>query len=161
MHTPVSALEALAAPAPLTLGQVALLDLHKCPILDGRIDDLNATAYALWLLSLPLEEAVHAAHFPERAILWAQEVGVEGYNARLVAALGAIKAFYHMLPKAESGEETVKKNSACGGAGTATSPRLSSSCAARTGGRFATLFRRFLPCRRRSCTGATPKARPA
>ena len=162
MHTPVPALEALAAPAPLTLGQVALLDLYKCPILDGEIDDLNATAFALYLLSMPLEDAVHAAHFPERAIAWVDGIGVEGYNSRLVDALGAIKAFYHMLPKPESGEDgdegDLKKNSASGGAATETSPKSSRSSAAPTGGRFATFFRRFLPSRWRSSTAASPRA---
>lgn len=160
MHTPAPALEALVAPAPLSLGQVALLDLYKCPILDGKIDDLNATAFALWLLSMPLEDAVRAARFPDRAIAWVDDIGVDGYNARLVDALGAIKAFYHMLPKEESGDDdadSLKKNSASGGAATATSRKSSSSSAASTGGRFATFFRRFLPCKWRSSTAATPK----
>ena len=157
MHTPDKALEALAAPAPLTLGQVALLDLYKLPILDGKIDDLNATAFALWLLSMPLEQAVAEAHFPEKAIIWAEKVGVEEYNDRLVAASNAIARFYGMLPKAESGEDEdglkgLKKKSA--GAGTATSPRSSSSSAAPTAGRFITFFRRLLPSRWRSSTGA-------
>ena len=47
MHTPAKALEAMVAPAKLTLGQVALLDLYKCPILEGNIEDVNATAFAL------------------------------------------------------------------------------------------------------------------
>ena len=47
MHTPAKALEAMAAPAPLTMGQVALLDLYKCPLLDLNYDDVNATAFAL------------------------------------------------------------------------------------------------------------------
>ena len=157
MHTPDKALEVLAAPAPLTLGQVALLDLYKLPILDGKIDDLNATAFALWLLSMPLEQAVAEAHFPEKAIIWAEKVGVEEYNDRLVAASNAIARFYGMLPKAESGEDEdglkgLKKKSA--GAGTETSPRSSSSSAAPTAGRFITFFRRLLPSRWRFSTGA-------
>ena len=158
MHTPDKALEALAAPAPLTLGQVALLDLYKLPILAGKIDDLNATAFALWLLSMPLEQAVAEAHFPERAIIWAEKVGVEEYNDRLVKALNAIARFHGMLPKAESGDEDdegmkgLKKKSA--GAATATSPRSPSSFAAPTAGRFATFFARFRPSRLRSSTAA-------
>lgn len=157
MHTPDKALEALAAPAPLTLGQVALLDLYKLPILDGKIDDLNATAFALWLLSMPLEQAVAEAHFPEKAIIWAEKVGVEEYNDRLVKALNAIARFHGMLPRAESGEDEeglkgLKKKSA--GAATATSPRSSSSSAAPTAGRFITFFRRLLPSRWRSSTAA-------
>ena len=161
MHTPDKALEALAAPAPLTLGQVALLDLYKLPILDGKIDDLNATAYALWLLSMPLEQAVAEAHFPEKAIIWAEKIGVEEYNDRLVAASNAIARFYGMLPKAESGDDEdglkgLKKKSA--GAETATSPRSSSSSAASTAGRFITFFRKLLPSRWRSSTGAGSRA---
>lgn len=157
MHTPDKALEALCAPAPLTLGHVALLDLYKLPILDGKIDDLNATAFALWLLSMPLERAVAEAHFPEKAIVWAGEIGVEEYNDRLVKALNAIARFHGMLPKAESGEDEdgmkgLKKKSAV--AETATSPRSSSSSAASTAGRFITFFKRLLPSRWRSSTGA-------
>lgn len=157
MHTPDKALEALAAPDPLTLGQVALLDLYKLPILDGKIDDLNATAFALWLLSMPLEQAVAEAHFPERAIIWAEKIGVDEYNDRLVKALNAIARFHGMLPKAESGEDEdglkgLKKKSA--GAETETSPKSSSSSAAPTAGRFITFFMRLLPSRWRSSTGA-------
>ena len=105
MHTPDKALEALAAPDPLTLGQVALLDLYKLPILKGNIDDLSATVFAVWLLSMPLEQAVAEAHFPEKAFVWAEAIGVGEYNDRLVKALNAIARFHGMLPKAESGED--------------------------------------------------------
>ena len=105
MHTPDKALEAMVDPAPLTLGQLALLDLYKCPILDGNIDDLNATAFALWLLSMPLEQAVAESHFPEKAIIWAEKVGVEEYNDRLVKALNAIARLHGMLPKAEEPDD--------------------------------------------------------
>ena len=168
MHTPATALEAMVAPAPLTLGQVALLDLYNCPILEGKIDDVNATAFALWLLDMPLEKAVAAAHFPERAIVWAGEVGVDGYNDRLVKALDAIARFYGMLPKAEAVDDDLdgvikvkdlKKKSA--GAETAISPKSQSSSAARTAGRFATFFRKCLPFRWRSSTDAGSKARGA
>ncbi len=161
MHTPATALEALADPAPLTLGQVALLDLYKCPILDGKIDNVNETAFALWLLSMPLEQAVAEAHFPEKAIVWAGEVGVDGYNDRLVKALKALERFYGMLPKAESGEDAQKKTSESGEPGTATSRRSSSSSAASTAGRFATFFRRFRPFRWRSSTAAGSRGQEA
>ena len=162
MHTPDKALEALCAPAPLTLGQVALLDLYKLPILDGKIDDLNATAFALWLLSMPLEQAVAEAHFPEKAIVWAEKIGVDEYNDRLVKALDALARFYGMLPKAESGEDaddqkSLKKKS--GAQGTETSRKSSSSSAASTAGRFITFFRRLLPSRWHSSTGAGSRGR--
>jgi len=163
MHTPDKALEAMVEPAPLTLGQVALLDLYKCPILEGKIDDVNATAFALWLLDMPLEQAVAEAHFPEKAIVWAGEVGVDGYNSRLVKALDAIGRFYGMLPKAESSEDDedglkgLKKK--CAAPETGTSRRSPSSSAASTGGRLARFFGRFLPSRWRSSTGAGSRGR--
>lgn len=159
MHTPAKALEAMAAPAPLTMGQVALLDLYKCPILDLNYDDVNATAFALWLLDMPLEQAVVEAHFPDKAIIWAESVGVEGYKSRLVKALNAIGSFYGMLPKEESADDGddedvkgLKKKSA--GAATETSPKSPSSFVARMAGRCATFFRKCLPCRWRSYTAA-------
>ena len=157
MHTPEKALEALAAPAPLTLGQVALLDLYKLPILEGKIDDLSATVFAVWLLSMPLEQAVVEAHFPEKAFVWAEKIGVGEYNDRLVKALNAIASFNGMLPKSESGEDAddpkaLKKKS--GAPETGTSRKSRSSCAAHTAGRFTTFFARFLPSRWRSSTAA-------
>ena len=157
MHTPATALEAMVAPAPLTLGQVALLDLYKSPILEGKIDNLSATVFAVWLVSMPLDRAVVEAHFPEKAFVWAEKIGVQEYNDLLVKALNAIAAFNHMLPKTESGEDAddpkaLKKKS--GGAETVTSQRSRSSFAARTAGRFVTFFARFLPSRWRSSTAA-------
>lgn len=158
MHTPAKALEAMVAPAPLTLGQVALLDLYKLPILEGNIDDLSATVFAVWLLSMPLEQAVAEAHFPEKAFVWAEAIGVGEYNDRLVKALNAIACFNGMLPKAEyvdeddDGVDGLKKKS--GGAGTETSRKSRSSSAESTAGRFATFFMRFLPSRWRSSTAA-------
>ena len=165
MHTPDKALEAMVEPAPLTLGQVALLDLYKCPILDGKIDDVNATAFALWLLDMPLEQAVAEAHFPEKAIVWAGEVGVDGYNSRLVKALDAIARFYGMLPRAESSEDDddglkgLKKK--CAAPETGTSRKSSSSSATPTGGRCITFFRRLLPSRWRSSTAVGSRGREA
>lgn len=160
MHTPDKALEAMVAPAKLTLGQVALLDLYKCPILGGNIDDVNATAYALWLLDMPLEQAVAEAHFPERAIVWAGEIGVDGYNDRLVKALDAIARFYGMLPKAEcdddGGVKDLKKNSV--DAATATFRKSRSSFAARMAGLFDRFFMRCLPSKWRLSTAAGNKA---
>lgn len=161
MHTPAKALAALAEPAPLTLGQVALLDLHKCPLLAGDFDDLNATLFALWLLDMPLERAVAEANYPEKAIVWGTEIGVDGYKTRLVAALNAIAAFRDMLPKVESGDDAKKKTLASGGAETETSRKSSSSSAAPTAGRFATFFRRFLRSRWRCSTAAGCKGREA
>lgn len=159
MHTPAKALKALASPSPLTLGQVALLDLYKCPILDGDYQDLNATAFALWLLSMPLDQAVVEAHFPEKAILWADQLGTEAYNKRVVEVLLAIGDFFNMLPKAEAIDDDdvkdvkdLKKKYA--GAAMATSPKSPSSFAARMAGAFATFFRKLLPCRWRSSTAA-------
>jgi hypothetical protein len=159
MHTPAKALEAMADPAPLTLGQVALLDLYKLPILKGNIDDLSATVFAVWLLSMPLEQAVVEAHYPERAFVWAEKIGVVEYNDHLVQSLNAIAAFNGMLPKAESGEDededdpkALKKKS--GAPATETSRKSRSASAASTAGRFTTFFARFLPSRWRSSTAA-------
>ena len=105
MKNPKEALEALADPSPLTLGQIALLDLYGSPLLHGEIGDLSKVTFSLWLLSMPLAEAVNEARFPDRAILWADGITAEEYDRRLVDALAAIAAFFHILPRPESGED--------------------------------------------------------
>ena len=107
MKNPKDALDALVDPSPLTLGQIALLDLYKSPLLEGKIDDLNAVLFGLWLLSMPLEEAVAQAHFPEGAIVWGGSLTTEEYNRRLEDAMNGIAAFFHILPRPESGDDAL------------------------------------------------------
>ena len=61
----------------------------------------------------------------------------------------------------ESGDDAKKKTLASGGAETEISRKSPSSSAAPTAGRFATFFRRFLPSRWRSSTGAGCKVQEA
>lgn len=156
MRNPKQALRALVEPAPLTLGQIALLDLYKCPILDGKIDDLNATAFALWLLDMPIDRAVAEAHFPERAIAWLDEVGADGYNERLVKALEGIGAFFNVLPREENGEGGKKKRRSTGTGTSPCSPRRSAAC---TDGRSGTSSRKSRRSRQGCSTGCTPRGR--
>ena len=109
MKNPKEGLVALVDPAPITLGQIALLDLYGSPLLKGEIGDLNACIFSLWLLSMPLDLAVQEAHFPDKAIVWAETLDAETYNRRLTAALDGIAAFFHILPRPENGDG-LKKN---------------------------------------------------
>lgn len=161
MKNPQEALEALADPAPLTLGQIALLDLYKSPLLHGDISDLSRVTFSLWLLSMPTAEAVEEARFPDRAIVWADGISVEEYDRRLVDALAAIAAFFHILPRPESGDDlasALKKKRAASST-TATSPRSPSTSAARTAGRCATSSTRSRQSRRDSSTEPGHKVR--
>lgn len=113
--TPKAALEALAAPAPLTLGQVALLELEGCPLARGDCSSVYETARALWLLGLPREEAARRrSEAADAALPWLDEIGVGGYRERLAAALAALDAFWRMVPPADEAE---KKTSAPATAG--------------------------------------------
>lgn len=157
MKNPKEALEALADPAPLTLGQIALLDLYGSPLLHGDIGDLNKVTFSLWLLSMPLAQAVAEARFPDRAIVWAGGITPEEYDRRLVDALAAIAAFFHILPRPESGDDDDLKKKRAGASATATSPSSSRRSAASTDGPCATRLRRSPPSRPGSSTARTGK----
>lgn len=161
MKNPKEALEALADPSPLTLGQIALLDLYGSPLLHGEIDDLSKVTFSLWLLSMPLAKAVAEARFPDHAILWADGITAEEYDRRLVDALAAIAAFFHILPRPESGEDDaiggLKKKRAA--SATATSPSSPRGSAATTAGRSNMCSRRSRQSRPGSSTAPTPKDR--
>lgn len=159
MKNPKEALEALANPAPLTLGQIALLDLYGSPLLHGEIDDLSKVTFSLWLLSMPVEQAVQEARFPDRAIVWADEISVEEYDRRLVDALVAIEAFYHILPRPESGEGDDLKKKRAAGSATETSQSSSRRSAGCTDGQCATRSTRSRPSRRGSSTAPTLRGR--
>lgn len=155
MKNPKEALEALADPAPLTLGQIALLDLYGSPLLHGDIGDLNKVTFSLWLLSMPLAQAVAEARFPDRAIVWAGGITPEEYDRRLVDALAAIAAFFHILPRPESGDEDDLKKKRAGASATAISPSSSRRSAASTDGPCATRSRKSPPSRPGSSTART------
>ena len=158
MKNPKDALDALVDPSPLTLGQIALLDLYKSPLLEGKIDDLNAVLFGLWLLSMPLEEAVAQAHFPEGAIVWGGSLTTEEYNRRLEDAMNGIAAFFHILPRPESGDDVLGLKKKRGATATATSRGSSRSSAGRTAGRSGTSSTRSRPSRRGSSTASTRRA---
>ena len=159
MKNPQEALEALADPAPLTMGQIALLDLYKSPLLHGDIDDLSKVTFSLWLLSMPIEQAVAEARFPDRAIVWADGVTQEEFDRRLVDALAAIAAFYHVLPRPENGDGGALKKKRAAGSATATSPSSPSTSAERTAGRCATCSTRSPQSRRGSSTASGRRGR--
>lgn len=162
MKNPKEALEALADPSPLTLGQIALLDLYGSPLLHGEIGDLSKVTFSLWLLSMPLAEAVAEARFPDHAILWADGITAEEYDRRLVDALAAIAAFFHILPRPESGDDDAiggLKKKRAGASATATSPSSPRGSAATTAGRSNMCSRRSRQSRPGSSTAPTPKDR--
>lgn len=157
MKNPKEGLAALVDPAPITLGQIALLDLYGSPLLKGEIGDLNACIFSLWILSMPLDLAVQEAHFPDKAIVWAETLDTETYNRRLTAALDGIAAFFHILPRPENGDGLKKKRA--GASATATSPSSRKRSAASTAGRSATCSRRSRRSRRGSSTASTRRER--
>lgn len=106
---PQKAADALATPAPLTLGQFALLRKLSSPLLDGDASDLAACGAALWLLSLPRAEAARRfAEAPAQGLAYLDSLSPAAYREALKALFDAISAFYDMLPRPE--ESDAKKN---------------------------------------------------
>lgn len=103
---PKTALEALVEPKPLTLAQVAILEMMDAPILRGGVDSLAETAKALWVLSLPSREAASRwREAPEAGLAWLGGIGVDEYRRRLGDALDAIAAFWRLLPRPDEDQK--------------------------------------------------------
>ena len=111
METPQKALDALIDPDPLTLGQIALLERIKSPLLDGRSTAIADVAPSLWLLSLPIEEAVKRWKEADvQGILYVNRMTPKEYTDHLISAFNASGKFLEMLPRAE--EKDKKKDMA-------------------------------------------------
>lgn len=102
MRTPEKALDALATPGKVTLGQVALLEKIDSPLLK----DCGLLAYetipSLYLLTLPASEGVaHMGTLQADAFAWADTLTTEQYGTLQQEALAALRAFFGMLPEPE------------------------------------------------------------
>ena len=100
---PQAALDALADPAPLALGQVALLEKIKSPRLGGGEVTAADAIPGLYLLSLPSSEgARHLETLPEDAFAWADTLAPADFTRRWLGAVKALRAFYALLPGPEA-----------------------------------------------------------
>ncbi len=99
MSNPQKALDALTTPAPVTLGQVALLEKIQSPlVLPGKFNPIEAIP-GLYLLSLPAAEGVkHLKTLDEDAYAWADTLTPVEFGNRLAEALQALRDFYAMIP---------------------------------------------------------------
>lgn len=96
---PQAALDALTAPAPLTLGQVALLEKIKSPLLGAGTPAAADVIPGLYLLSLPSAQgARHLDTLTEDAFAWADSLTPADFSRRWVEAIKALRAFYALLP---------------------------------------------------------------
>ena len=99
---PRAAVDALADPAPLTLGQVALLEKIRSPLLGGGEQAAADVIPGLYLLSLPSAEgAKHLKTLTEDAFAWADTLAPADFTRRWREAVAALAAFYALLPGPE------------------------------------------------------------
>lgn len=102
-ENPQAALDALATPAPLTLGQVALLEKIKSPLLGGGEVTAADAIPGLYLLSQPSSEgARHLETLTEDAFAWADTLEPTAFRERWEAAIKGLRAFYALLPGPEA-----------------------------------------------------------
>ena len=151
---PEAALRALATPAPLTLGKMALLCRLDSPLLAGDISDMGETLAAIYVVENPVRETV--ARFDTlhaEAICFYDGLSVDEYRRKAGAALDAVAAFLEMLPRPSP---AAKKNSATDGA-----PNSPNGAAAPTAGGSTTCSTTCRPSRPRSSGGAGRRVRAA
>lgn len=98
---PPAAVEGLATPKPLTLGQIALLEKIKSPLLGERCNpDLLDLFPSLYLLTLPATEGVqHLDTLKADAMAWADGQTLEAIHHATAEAQKALAAFFGVLPR--------------------------------------------------------------
>lgn len=112
---PQTVLDALADPAPLTLGQVALLEKIKSPLLGAGNPAAADVIPGLFLLSIPSAQgAKHLDTLTEDAFKWADTLAPADFSRRWVAAIKALRDFYALLP-APTEDEPKKASPATAG----------------------------------------------
>lgn len=101
---PIASVDALINAKPLTIAQVALLSRIDSPILFGIADDINKCITALYLLSIPMSEAVkHLKTAEDDALVWSHEKygSFKDYSRDMCSLLDSITEFWKMMPSAD------------------------------------------------------------
>lgn len=109
---PPQAIDGLTAPAPLTLGQLALLEKIGSPFLKAAgVPLLLDLLPSLYLLALPAAEGVaHLKTLEADALAWADTLAPGEVAERSRAAQAAVNAYFAALPKATEDEAGKPKN---------------------------------------------------
>lgn len=112
MINPPQALDGLTDPNPITLGQLALLEKIKSPLLgEAAVPLLLDLIPSLFILSLPAAEAVkHLDSLLPDALEWADSLIPGALAEHAKRAQAAVNAYFCALPKATEDEGTKPKN---------------------------------------------------
>ena len=104
-HNPNAVLEAVIAPAPLTIAKVAILEKAKSPVLVQDVTNLVEDVKATYLVSIPYAQAAKLLKIPEdletKAMEWAEGVGWEEYEKKFVELVDGLISFWKMFPPVE------------------------------------------------------------
>lgn len=112
MINPPQALDGLTDPNPITLGQLALLEKIKSPLLgEAAVPLLLDLIPSLYLLSLPAAEGVkHLGSLLPDALQWADALPPGEIAEHAKRAQAAVNAYFDALPKATEDEGAKPKN---------------------------------------------------
>ena len=102
--TPKKVSDAILAPSPLTMAQVVMLERLENKVLYGDIGNTMDNLKAMYMLSLPLKDAVAKLkegkeEIEASAILWAEGLNADEYRSRLTDVANAVDAFWAMIPR--------------------------------------------------------------
>lgn len=111
---PKAALDALANPAPLTLGKMAMLCRMDSPVLGGEIVHVTKTLAALYVYEHDTKDvaAMTDTQIESAAVVEYDRLTTDGYRVHVARMLDAVAAFYEMMPRPSP---DAKKNSATDG----------------------------------------------
>ena len=123
---PKASLDAIADAKPITLGELALLERIKSPVLHGNTKDTVKNITAMFALKggasrSEILKLAESGELEGRALEWGDSVDPKKFMADLAGLLDSVAAFWLMLPRPEeklNEDGTPKKESASGTAST-------------------------------------------
>lgn len=114
MHNPKPILDAILAPPPLTVAQIALLERMESPLLRLDVGNHVENIKAAYALNLPIWDALRKfsdEDFEVDAIVWADELGWDAYMGKLAEAVSGVVGFWHMMPPSKKKAARTEKRS--------------------------------------------------
>lgn len=109
---PSAILDSIAEPSPLTISQIAILEKISSPLLNNDITNLGENIKSTYIVNIPYRDAVKCVKdgtLEEKAMEWADALGWEEFQIKMLNLVLGIVGFWKMMPPQESEELQKKK----------------------------------------------------
>lgn len=113
VKNPQPILEAVVAPDPLTVGQIALLERVKSHVLYRDISNHADNVKTVYALEIDRAEAMRRwndGDFEAEAFDWADKLGWQAYSEKLAKVVSGVVGFWKMMPKGEEKKKAMSES---------------------------------------------------